>query len=172
MTEWGKQEVSNRSHPRRRSPGHPPQGDTPGRLVLVAAVILATLLIAGLLLDCAPARQALLLPASIGPWQRSAETVFDPSGFPDALRRLQALSAHGATYKSPDAEVAVTVYELPSATSAFEAMQTYHRNADEYYFQKGAAFVVLSLSELAVSERRPFLLEFQKATGPDGPKRE
>lgn len=73
-----------------------------------------------------------------------------------------------ASYRSPDSEVEATVYEMPSPTSAFEAVQTYPRHADEYYFQKGASFVVLGLKELAFDARRPFLLDFQKATHPDG----
>jgi hypothetical protein len=95
----------------------------------------------------------------------------DPATFPDALRRLNASNGVSASYRGPDAEVQATVYEMPSSTSAFEAVQTYPRHANEYYFQKGASFVVLGLKELPIEARRPFLLEFQKATTPDGPEK-
>ncbi|MDZ7639935.1 MAG: hypothetical protein U5J83_17075 [Bryobacterales bacterium] len=136
--------------------------------------LLAIAVFLGLLQSCTPQKETLSLPADIGQWKRSAQIPLDPTSFPDALRRLNAMRGVRASYRSADTEVQATVYEMPSATSAFEAVQTFPRQADEYYFQKGASFVVLGLGQLVVEARRPFLLEFQKATSPDGadPKKE
>lgn len=141
---------------------------SPLRLTFLTSIVA---LFAVLLLSCASPKETLSLPLEIGTWKRSAEAPVDPAAFPDALRRLEAISGVSATYRSPDAEVEATVYEMPSSTSAFEAVQTYPRHADEYYFQKGASFIVLGLKELPVESRRPFLLDFQKATTPDGPEK-
>ncbi|MCC6265872.1 MAG: hypothetical protein IT169_20045 [Bryobacterales bacterium] len=127
-------------------------------------------LAAGLLLSCTPPKVTLTLPAQVGAWQRSAETPIDPASFPDVLRRLDAVRGVRASYSNASSSVQATVYEMPSPTSAFEAVQTYPRHAGEFYFQKGASFVVLGLAELAAEGRRPFLLDFQKATVPDGPE--
>ncbi len=135
------------------------------RLSLCLALAALT---AGLLLSCTPPKETLTLPAQIGAWQRSVETPIDPATFPDALRRLDAIRGVRASYSSPGFSVQATVYEMPSPTSAFEAVQTYPRHAGEFYFQKGASFVVLGLAELPIEARRPFLLDFQKATVPDG----
>ncbi len=164
--------MTAKSHSRYRSPRRPPREYTLTRLAPPATLLVTAMLLAGLLLNCAPAKETLSLPGSIGSWNRSTESPVDPSVFPESLRRLEAVSARGATYEGPDSKALVTVYEMPSATSAFEAVQTYHRNAGEYYFQKGTNFVVLSLAELDPGAQRPFLLDFQKALSPDGPRRE
>ncbi len=137
------------------------------RLALLATAII---LCVALILNCTPPKENLSLPAEIGVWKRSEETPVDPATFPDALRRLNAIQAVRATYRGTDSSVQATVYKMPSPTSAFEAVQTYPRHAGEFYFQKGSSFVVLGLAELAMEARRPFLLEFQKATHPDGPE--
>ena len=139
---------------------------TPRRTLLATALFLGV----ALFLNCTPPKETLSLPAEIGAWKRSDEAAVDPATFPDALRRLNAIQAVRATYRSTDSSVQATVYEMPSPTSAFEAVQTYPRHAGEFYFQKGSSFVALGLAELAIEARRPFLLEFQKATHPDGPE--
>lgn len=83
---------------------------------------------------------------------------------------MEAIGAVRASYQSAASRVEATVYEMPSPTSAFEAVQTYPRHPGEFYFQKGASFIVLGLAELANEARRPFLLDFQKAATPDGPE--
>ncbi len=139
---------------------------TPRLTILASATVVGV----ALFLNCTPPKEALSLPAEIGAWKRSGEAPVDPATFPEALRRLNAIHAVRATYRSPDTSVQATVYEMPSPTSAFEAVQTYPRHAGEFYFQKGSSFVALGLAELAMEARRPFLLEFQKATHPDGPE--
>lgn len=135
-------------------------------MLILAAIAFA----AGLLLSCTPQKETLTLPAEIGPWKRSTEVSVDPASYPDALRRLETIKAVRASYQNADSRVEATVYEMPSPTSAFEAVQTYPRHAGEFYFQKGASFIVLGLAELSNEERRPFLLDFQEAATPGGPE--
>lgn len=124
------------------------------------------------LFSCAAAVERLEMPADIGEWKSSGVSAVEVSAIPDTLRRLEAQSASRGIYKKGELEVAVTLFQMPSTTSAFEAVQTYHRRADEYYFQKGATFIVLELKELPIADRRPFLVAFQKATAPNGPESE
>lgn len=159
--------MAAKSRSRHRSQKRAPWRHSTGRLALIAALLVAVVLVAGLLLNCAPPREALALPAAIDGWNRVSEEPLDPSSFPESLRRLEAVRGRRATYRGLQSSAIATVYEMPSATSAFEALQTYHRSAGEYYFQKGSDFVVLGLAELASDAQRPFLLEFQKAVSPD-----
>jgi hypothetical protein len=124
-----------------------------------------------LTLSCASPESPLALPQEIGAWQRTSESPIAAEAIPESLRRLEARASVQASYKNGDASVQAAVYQLPSATSAFEAVQTYARQADEYYFHKGSSFVVVNLKELSMDSRRSFLLAFQAATTPDGPEK-
>lgn len=132
------------------------------------ATALACALLA--LYSCAAAVERLETPTDIGEWKMSGTSVVELSTFPDSLKRLEAQSASRAAYKKGKVRITATLFQMPSTTSAFEAVQTYHRHADEFYFQKGATFIVLDLKELPAVDRRPFLVAFQKATAPDGPE--
>jgi hypothetical protein len=121
------------------------------------------------LVSCAPTEPPLDLPDSVAGWNRSSEAPVATEAIPESLRRLDARSGVQATYQQGETKVPASVYLLPSPTSAFEAVQTYARQADEYYFHKGPSFVVLNLKELPMDSRRNFLLAFQTAVTPDGP---
>lgn len=123
------------------------------------------------LVSCAPTEAPLDLPETVAGWNRSSMGTLPAEAIPESLRRLDARSGVQATYQQGETKVPVSVYLLPSATSAFEAVQTYARQADEYYFHKGPSFVVLNLKELSMDSRRSFLLAFQAATIPDGPEK-
>lgn len=101
-----------------------------------------------------------------GNWQRAAVADVAPDAQPEALRKLGVQSGKQTVFAQGEREVPVRVYELPSGTAAFEAVQTYPRAADEYYFQMGASFVVVEAKSLKPEERRPFLLAFQAAAMP------
>lgn len=101
-------------------------------------------------------------------WRCGTVTELDAEAAPEALRRLGVTGGKLAAYTQRERTVQVRVYELGGGTAAFEAVQTYPRVADEYYFQMGASFVVVEAEALRNEERRPFLLAFQAAAMPDG----
>lgn len=139
---------------------------TRAKLAFLALVIPALLLVA-----CSAAEPSLSLPETVTAWKRSSESPIASDAMPESLRRLQVQSGVQALYQKEQVQVQAAVYQLPSPTSAFEAVQTYARQADEYYFHKGSAFVVLNLKDLPMESRRDFLLAFQAAVSPDGPEK-
>jgi hypothetical protein len=145
---------------------HPP-------VLRILRFLFASLAVAAIavLASCSSAESPLELPESVAGWSRSSQAPIAANTMPESLRRLDARSGVQATYQQGAAKVPASVYLLPSATSAFEAVQTYARQADEYYFHKGSSFVVVNLKELPMDSRRNFLLAFQTATTPDGPEK-
>lgn len=133
------------------------------------ALLAASLLL--LLCACSSADAPLVLPDSVAAWKRSGDAPIAAEAIPESLRPLNVRSGQRAIYQQAEASVQAAVYYMPSATSAFEAVQTYARQADEYYFHKGSSFVVVNLKELSMDSRRSFLLAFQAATTPDGPEK-
>ncbi|MCW5965937.1 MAG: hypothetical protein KIT83_18000 [Bryobacterales bacterium] len=100
------------------------------------------------------------------PWQRDAVDALLATELPESLRKLGAQSGKQTVFRQGERSVPVRVYELGSGTAAFEAVQTYPRAVNEYYFQMGASFVVVDAAALRSEERRPFLLAFQAAAMP------
>lgn len=137
---------------------------------------LALVLAAGfaLLVSCAGGESRARMPDALSgeglggsPWQRGTVEAIAADAQPEALRKLAVQSGKQAVFTQGERTVAVRVFEMPSGTAAFEAVQTYPREADEYYFQMGASFVVVQAKALKPEERRPFLLAFQAAAMPD-----
>ena len=136
-----------------------------------AAGLFAVTLCLLLLCACSSADAPLVLPETVAAWKRSGDAPIAAEAIPESLRPLNVRSGRRATYQNADASVQAAVYHMPSATSAFEAVQTYARQADEYYFHKRSSFVVVNLKELPMDSRRNFLLAFQTAVTPDGPEK-
>lgn len=128
---------------------------------------LSILLLALSLVHCGESTPKAEIPAALdGGWQRGEVSTMDVAQAPESLRRLGVTGGKATTYSHEGRSVPVRLYELPDATKAFEALQTYARTADEYYFQLGTSFVVVEAKSLSNEERRPFLLAFNKASMP------
>ena len=127
-----------------------------------------------LLLSCGSEEPRARIPAVIqgeglpaDGWRLADSSAIEADQIPEPLAKLGTSRATLATYRERERETPVRVYDFEASVQAFEAVQTYPRQPNEYYFQMGASFVVVEAGSLAEAERRPFLLAFQAASMPD-----
>jgi hypothetical protein len=147
----------------------------PGRSGVHPASLLGiAVAVALLLIGCGSQEPRARIPAAIqgeglpgDGWLLAASSPVEADRIPESLARLGAREATMATYREGERETTVRVYNFEAGVQAFEAVQTYPRQPNEYYFQMGASFVVVEASALSEQERRPFLLAFQSASMPD-----
>jgi hypothetical protein len=104
-------------------------------------------------------------PALPGGWTLAASAEGDAAQAPEPLRTLGVRRVRTAAYAGP-AKVRVTLYELGSEASAFEAEQEWRPQADSVAFHRDRHFAVIAWEGGTREAVTQFVREFEKRLTP------